>query len=164
MKTKQIIIAAIVVLAGVSILIVRNIQRHMRCDLFSAAENNDLAGVKSAIEHGAQINQVNTRDFGFTPLGIAIYHENTNVAYYLIQCGADVNIADYRGKTMLMYAVAFGDEGAPLVRLLISHGARLNAADKDGGTVFDYLVSSASEISNILYEAKSNQSLTIHSH
>jgi hypothetical protein len=65
---------------------------------------------------------------------------------------------------MLMYAVAFGDEGAPLVRLLISHGARLNAADKDGGTVFDYLVSSASEISNILYEAKSNQSLTIHSH
>jgi ankyrin repeat protein len=106
--------------------------------LFDAAEHGDLEKVKTLVQGNVLINQKNESDFGFTPLIVAIFHDNTNVAYYLIEFGADVNVPSSNGETPLMWAAGGGDDAAPLLEYLISHRANLDLKDKDGFTIFDY--------------------------
>ena len=104
-----------------------------------AAEQGDLEKVKQLLREGHSINERDPKvTFGWTPLIAAIYHDQTNVAHYLIASGADVNIPDNNGETALMWAMASGDEGLGIVEDLIAHGADLNAKDKYGVTVLSY--------------------------
>jgi ankyrin repeat protein len=143
MKTKVFLIVASVVvllllLAAAVTIVVVGIHNRKKYALFDAAEGNELNQAKMLIQQGAPINQKNANDFGFTPLIVAIYHDNTNTAYYLIDAGADVNLADNRGRTPLMWATDIGDDTVPFVKCLLAHGARLDAKDTDGNTALRY--------------------------
>jgi ankyrin repeat protein len=106
--------------------------------LQDAAEAGDLDTVKSLIQQGVPINQTSPFRFGWTPLIGAVFQNQTNVIYYLVESGADVNLAGKDGETPLMWLISRGDEAVPLANYLITHGANLDIKDKNGATVFDY--------------------------
>ena len=143
MKTRKYLIGLFLIIAAstaflITAVNVQNKRTHNRSALFNAAVIDDLKEVKMLIQQGASINQKVASVFGFTPLIGAIYHDSTNITYYLIDAGADVNLADDNNVTPLMWATSSGDEAVPLVRYLIAHGARLDVKDKYGITVFGY--------------------------
>jgi ankyrin repeat protein len=121
-----------------STVIILNRRTQDRYALFNAAEAGDLERVKLLAQQGAPLNKTVATTFGFTPLIVAVFHNNTNIAYYLVNAGADVNLADKSGTTPLMWAIVRGDEALPLVNFLIAHGAKLDAIDKHGATALSY--------------------------
>lgn len=64
---------------------------------------------------------------GWTPLMLAIYLGNSEIAKSLITAGADVNASDERGRTIIMYA-AMG-KNPDIVKFLIDAKAYLNGKD-----------------------------------
>jgi hypothetical protein len=132
----RVFVLGMLMLLGVAMI--SGIHQRSKYALFNAAEHGDLNEVKFLVQHGVSINQTLASDFGFTPLIAAIYHDNTNVVYYLVDVGADINLADKNGVTPLMWLTGWGDSSVPLVKYLIAHGARLDAKDKHDTTVFDY--------------------------
>jgi ankyrin repeat protein len=134
-----VIFAVILVLVAVLLPALSSAKRRAReIQLFGAAMTGDLATVKASVEEGVPINCTNEMHFGWTPLGGAIFHQQTNVICYLVEKGANVNVADQSGETPLMWLTSWGDEAVPMVRLLIEHGANLQAKDKHGATVLSY--------------------------
>lgn len=112
---------------------------------------------------------------GFSPLILACYRGNRDVANYLIKHGADVNVASTMG-TALMAAVVKNDvetvklllakeanvelsdsngitaliyavkfQNPEIVKLLLKSGASKSARDKDGKTAFEYAVFSGNQ-------------------
>tara|TARA_R110002003_G_scaffold62_24_gene5754 strand:- start:1472 stop:3817 length:2346 start_codon:yes stop_codon:yes gene_type:complete len=68
----------------------------------------------------------------FTPLHIAVRHNQTAVVKFLVDRGANVNTQDLRGQTALHEAVMQKNE--ELVRLLLDCGANPDVKDKSGQT------------------------------
>jgi uncharacterized protein len=92
--------------------------------LVSAAQKGTVNDAMRAIANGAPVD---CRDQdGNTPLLIAVLHNNTAVARFLIQKGADVKATDKFGRTALH---SVQDE--PLAELLVKKGLDVNSRDKD---------------------------------
>jgi ankyrin repeat protein len=139
MRIRNAIMSSVVfIIALLLVFVVINPRIREKHALFAAAEGNDLEQVKVLLQKGSPINEVNKTDFGFTPLIVAIYHDNEGVANFLIDSGADVNIPSTDGATPLMWATRLGDTAFPLVTNLLAHGANANAKDKTGSTAYDY--------------------------
>ncbi len=101
--------------------------------LISAAGNNDLAGLKSALDNGAEINTKD--DEGWTALMWASDKGYEKIAEYLVSRGADINARDNYGWTALMYACAFGR--VEIVKLLVTHNANENTTSARKQTIID---------------------------
>ena len=85
--------------------------------LTDLAKAGDLAAVATALDNGADINELD----GVTALYIAVEAGNIDLAKLLIDRGADVNLP-VKFKRTPLYAAAFG--GFPdLVKLLLDSGA-----------------------------------------
>ncbi len=155
-RFKWIILVLLISAAFVALVSLYEIKCHEKYALLDAAEVDDLNKVKGLVDEGAPIDKIDPKLFGFTPLIGAIYHYNTNTAFYLIQAGADVNIPDKQGRTPLIWAIINGDKALPLVKYLIDHGASLDAKDKDGITVLGYAQSDPPKprLVEVLEEAK----------
>ena len=69
-------------------------------ELFEAASNGDLQGVKSALEKGADVNYANGD--GRTSLMRASKRGYEEIVKLLIDNGADVRLRDNKNKTPLM--------------------------------------------------------------
>jgi ankyrin repeat protein len=96
--------------------------------LIQAIKNGNLAGVDAALKEGADIN---TTNYGFTPLIWASSLDNWEAAKLLIEKGADVNAKYTDGWakstdyfTALYWASKY--DNADIVRLLIEKGAIVN--------------------------------------
>ncbi len=151
MKIVPVILLCLCLLVVLAIF--AGIRNHNQYALFRVAESGDVRKVRLLVQQGAPVNQKSDSTFGFTPLIAAIYHNNTNVIYYLVDAGADVNLADNNDETPLMWSTTSGDEAVPVVNYLIKHGARLDARDRNGSTVFDY-ARSAPPKPKLLYDLK----------
>ncbi len=96
----------------------------------------DIARTGTVVEmeklYSANKNIVNTSDAnGSSPLILAAYRGNRNVALFLAEHGANLNYTSPRG-TALMAAVMNGDE--IVLEKLLKLGANPNLKDKDGKT------------------------------
>jgi ankyrin repeat protein len=150
------VIAGAILIVGICVTMILRSREARENSLFNNAESDNLGRVQFLVTHGANINEVNNKVFGFTPLIIALYHENADVANYLIDSGANVNLADKWGVTPLMHAVLLDDREVTLVQHLIDRGANIAAKDNNGNTVFSYAKANT-KVWLLLSNANSNE-------
>lgn len=94
------------------------------CVLGEAARWANAEIVQLLIEHGADVNNVDT--MGMTPLLYAATHDNVEAAQMLIENGANLEARErYKGFTPLLYACHLLKP--KIIPLLVEKGADLNA-------------------------------------
>lgn len=99
-------------------------------DIWAAAYNGDLQGIKDALAQGAEINSKS--DVGKTPLMHAALSGEMGAIKLLIDSGSDLNARSREGDTAMMHA-CFRNH-ADAVKLLIDAGADVDARSHDGST------------------------------
>jgi ankyrin repeat protein len=107
-------------------------------NLFTAARSNDVNLAKKLIAAKTNVNQQD--DSGYTPLILATYVDNFEVADLLLKNGANTEVKDHSGRTALMGAAYKGHERE--VKLLLDNGANARAVDSKGLTCTMYAVMS----------------------
>jgi len=103
--------------------------------LFAAANRGDLAQVRAALAHGADVNAHDEE--GNTPLIVQIQTQWFNVGDVptvraLLRAGAQVDARGKGGRTALMLAAMLG--WTESMRLLLLWGAGVEATDSEGQT------------------------------
>jgi len=73
-------------------------------------------------------------DDGFTPLGLACYFGQAEVARYLVLKGASVNLPSNNGFNVFPIHSAAAGNFTDIVRLLIDNGANVNVKQQAGAT------------------------------
>jgi ankyrin repeat protein len=107
-----------------------------QANVFDLARNGSVEQVKEMLRTNPNgFNVVNNN--GFTPLILACYNGNNEVAKVLIASGSDINTKTKMG-TPLMAAVVRGNN--EIAQLLIDKKADVNAADESGITALIYAV------------------------
>ncbi len=71
---------------------------------------------------------------GFTPLGLACYFGQFEIARYLVLKGADVNLPSNNGFHVYPIHSAAAGNYIDIVRMLIDHGALVNVKQQAGST------------------------------
>jgi len=97
--------------------------------LMWAVRRDDLAGARTLLRDGAQLDDANVN--GVTALQLACADGNAAMIELLLKAGADIEKRDGAGETPLMTAVRSGEPAA--VRLLLAKGAQVNARDPEYG-------------------------------
>ncbi|MDC9724024.1 MAG: ankyrin repeat domain-containing protein [Urechidicola sp.] len=122
-------------------------------DIFDIARNGTLAELISLIDSNEDtINSINKR--GDSPLVLATYYGNNEVALYLAEHTKDINIQSKNG-TPLIAAVYTGNK--ILAEGLLKHGADTEGKDSAGKTAIMYaLISKDIELINLLLLYKAN--------
>ena len=125
-------------------------------DVFAIARNGTVEEMKTLFEKDVNcVNQVN--DFGFSPLILAAYRGNFEVAKYLITIVNDINYQSPEG-TALMAAVMRNN--TELILLLIEKKANLDLTSQNGVTALMLATQFKSiEIIKILLQNKANKLL-----
>lgn len=114
-------------------------------------------GRKGTVEQAKEILKTNPKAFnvvndsGFSPLVLATYRGNNEVAKLLITSGSDIN-GNTKMGTPLMAAIVKGND--EIAKLLIANRADVNAADPNGTTALLYAVQFKNyEITSLLIKA-----------
>lgn len=102
--------------------------------LFDAIEAEDLLGVRSSLEAGANLSAT---EEDMTPLMLAAQAGNLGILTELLQKDAEVNATTSTGLTPLMIALRDSDIPATAITLL-NAGADPTLQDSDGRTALDY--------------------------
>ena len=105
-------------------------------ELLEAAGASDLAGVKTALEKGADVDARDVTER--TALMTASMHQAIPVMEVLLQAAAMVNLQASSGETALILAAS--GRGGESIELLLAHGADPNIADRNGKTPLMWLV------------------------
>lgn len=117
----------------IATLTLTNVSTESTADLVSAAKQNDVSAVVTALQNGADVNAAN--DLGLTPLMIASRLTDLTLFDILVESGADVNQRNHAGATAIFIAVRNGNIQA--VARLISAGADLTVKNNQGRTAHD---------------------------
>lgn len=125
-------------------------------NIFDIAREGSLVQLKKAVEKDTNvINKINKS--GYSPLTLACYYGNNEVAKYLIENVKDINSNSGYG-TALMAAVV--KKNVELTRFLLEHKADPNIADSNGTTAMHYAVIFENlELVKLLVKAKANTNL-----
>ena len=102
----------------------------MKNNIIELTEDNDIEGVRRAIEEGVDINIQNTI------LMIATYNNHSQIVELLIKKGVDINFQNECGETALMMAIE--SQKPKMVKLLLKVGADKNIKNRDGKTALNY--------------------------
>jgi ankyrin repeat protein len=127
-------IAGLIIFTTISVLV--------SCgSLSKAAWKGDLKKVKSYLQKGEDVNQID--NYGWTALHWAVYYQYYDVTLYLLRNRANPNIRTtksyrsiYAGTTPLLIASYYGK--SELVGILLKAGAKVNAQDSKGNTPLKY--------------------------
>jgi len=91
-------------------------------DIYQSIKSGDVAGVKSYLNKGNNINKIDSN--GYSLLVYAIKKDKTyKVTNYLLAQGANPNL-NINERSPLMYSVAYGNY--PIIEALLSHKANVN--------------------------------------
>jgi ankyrin repeat protein len=102
-------------------------------DLFEAAAVGKFDVVAHIVfNHPDAVNLY--ADDGFTPLGLACYFGQFEVARYLVLKGADVNLPANNGSNVFPLHSAAAGNYTDIARMLIEKGANVNVKQKAGST------------------------------
>ena len=125
-------------------------------NIFDIAREGSLVQLKKVIEKDTNvINKINKS--GYSPLTLACYYGNNEVAKYLIENIKDINSNSGYG-TALMAAVV--KKNVELTRFLLEHKADPNIADSNGTTAMHYAVIFENlELVKLLVKAKAKTNL-----
>jgi len=109
-------------------------------ELFEACHKGDIDKVIKLIQIPKIINIQNEK--GWTPLIVAIYHNNKNIIKILLANGADLSINNFNGTTPMMYAKnaysTFKDRET--IELLKKFNLNLYQNDFYNKNIFDYCI------------------------
>jgi ankyrin repeat protein len=103
-------------------------------NIFTAAQSNDIPGIKFLLNNGVSVNSRNAQ--GQTPLIVAVQNGQLRAAKLLLEEDADINLQDKAGNTALIDAVNSGNTA--LVKTLIDRGADITIMDKNHKDAADY--------------------------
>ena len=107
-------------------------------DIKNAIRNGDIEALKKAINtDSTRVNQKDEK--GFTPLILAAYYDQQEVAQVLIGAGAVIDDKDASGNTALMGACFKGYKST--VELLLKNGAEVNTQNHNGATALTFACS-----------------------
>jgi len=116
-------------------------------DLFRAAEEGDVGGIRQCLASGCSINVKD--DAQMTPLHHAAMAKKPEVIRLLIERGADVNARDRYGMTPLLYS----GMDPEIMRALLEGGADANARFSGGGTLLqNALIENRPDAAEVLVE------------
>jgi ankyrin repeat protein len=104
--------------------------------LFTAVDKDNLGAISSLLERGADING-KLKEFGITPLMVAVKNGSGDIVQYLILKGANINITDNRGSTALHIAAKRQDYQT--IMFLLDNGASMDISDNSGRKALDYI-------------------------
>ncbi len=107
-----------------------------KLDVFDVARKGTVDQAKDLMKSNPQIFDVTNQE-GYSPLILACYRNNNEVAKFIIENGGDINGNSNMG-TPLMAAIVKGNN--EIAQLLIEKKADLNLADKNGTTALIYAV------------------------
>lgn len=107
-----------------------------KLDVFDVARKGTVEQAKDLMKSNPQIFDVTNQE-GFSPLLLACYRGNNEVAKLMIKSGCNLNLNSNMG-TPLMAAIVKGNN--EIAQLLIEKKADLNLADKNGITALIYAV------------------------
>ena len=96
---------------------------------------NDLVGVKSSLEKGAEINDKRSDEWGYSAITHATMVRNLDIVNYLIENGANIDTQANHNGTPLMIAINNNDYD--MVINLVEQGANINSRNNDKVTIFD---------------------------
>lgn len=121
--------------------------------IFDVARTGTVAQMEVLLKKNPKVvNQIN--DAGYSPLILACYRGNTEVAAFLINNGADLNYNNAMG-TPLMAAVV--KNNLEIVNLLLDKNVDVNQTDANGTTALIYAAMFKNHaIAKLLIQAKSN--------
>lgn len=91
--------------------------------LLAAVNGGDLGAVIDAVDAGGDVNGISAE--GFSPLMVAAYRGQRDIAEYLLGMGADANLPNDKGALPMHYAAAGGS--VEMAELLFLNGAQLDA-------------------------------------
>ena len=118
------------------IVIFNNVTAQDNLDVFDVARKGTIEEVKVIFKKKPNsINALNNE--GYSPLVLATYRGNNEVAKFLIENGSDINGNSKMG-TPLMAAIVKGN--TEIAKLLIEKKANVNSSDANGTTALMYAV------------------------
>ncbi|MFC6875688.1 ankyrin repeat domain-containing protein [Flavobacterium myungsuense] len=124
-------------------------------DVFDVARAGTVEEVKEILKSNPKAFIVVNKE-GFSPLILACYRGNNEVAKFLINNGSDLNVSGTMG-TALMAAVVKGND--EIVKILLDKNADINATDANGTTALMYAVQFQNEyLIKLLLEHKADRS------
>ena len=115
--------------------------------LFSAVKSDDIQGIKSLIQSGANINAQEISN-GYTPVMYAIKYNKIKSLRSLILNGADLQKTNLQGQTALHVAASL--DNAQAIEVLLA--ARIDATirDKKGNRAAEYMKQSMKNTATIM--------------
>lgn len=88
-------------------------------ELHATAQSADLAGVRQALDKGADVNALSPVQ-NETALHLAVEMGNKALVQFLLSKGANPNIISGQNRTPLVIAASMGDRALPIVELLLA--------------------------------------------
>jgi uncharacterized protein len=124
-----------------------------KLDVFDVARKGTVVQAKELFETNVEIfNTVNTE--GYSPLIIACYRGNNEVAKFIVKVGGNINSTSNMG-TALMAAVV--KRNLEMVKLLLDNHADVNISDVNGTTALIYATMFKNyDIVSLLVKANAN--------
>ncbi|VXA99849.1 MULTISPECIES: ankyrin repeat domain-containing protein [Chryseobacterium] len=124
--------------------------------IFDIARNGTVAEVKELMKQNPDvINQTNEN--GFSPLILACYRSNVEVAKFLIDNVKDVNYKSQEGTALAGLSVKYNKD---LVEHLLKKNANPNIADSSGSTPLFWAVKFGNkELAELLLKHKADKSI-----
>ena len=111
-----------------------NVDKPAAKDIWTAAKDGNLAGVKAFIANGTKVDAAEPTNDA-TPLSMAALAGQNETVKFLFSKGANVNVKHKDGGTPIHGAAFLGH--AETVRLLLAKDANVNAVNAKGETPLD---------------------------
>jgi ankyrin repeat protein/L-ascorbate metabolism protein UlaG (beta-lactamase superfamily) len=118
------------ILSAAMLLLVGTIPLH-GSDIHDAVNNNDLEMIRTLLDGDPSLINERNAD-GMTPLNLAAFNGNYEIAEELLNRNADIHIGDFDNSQPIHLAAISGN--VQIAELLLTRGANINEQDNNGAT------------------------------